>query len=61
MIVNGLGKVPRRLITNDTVLPVDAEVQSLTLWAWSLVDLRTGRRRVRAVTMSGGSGVMVRT
>lgn len=50
----------RKLIANNTVVPVDAEIQSLSLRTWRLVDLRTGCWRVWAGTVSSGSCVMVR-
>lgn len=53
--------VSKKSTTNDIVVPVDAEVQSLALRTGRLRDLRTRRGRVGAGTVSGGSGIMVRT
>lgn len=60
MIVNVDRKRFGKLITNNTVVPVDAEIQSLALRTWRLVDLRTGCRSVWAGAMSSGSCVVVR-
>lgn len=48
------------VIVNDTVVPVDAQVQRLTLRTRCLGNLRTGRRRVRAGAVAGGPRVMMR-
>lgn len=47
-------------IANDTVVPVDAQVQRLALRTRRLRDLRAGRRRVRAGAVAGGPCVMMR-